>query len=233
MKYKVFRPHIDDVERLSYGKAATKRGTGSRHTCHRLNAEERKLWELAKHNGYLTIRGTGYRRERKGSPLHNIYRQRCDALEQICVIIEKRTNEDTVVIDFSTLRVMNDTPFVSFIMDNVFQAKYPELKVEDTVADTCRRTLSRRGSLAAPIDVDAIKMKPIWGVEERLISVACTRDVAKAVAMDILEVSGNFDLSGADQTFDEKTIETSAQNIHNEAAGAAGSKDNYIDWNDI
>lgn len=52
---KVFRPHLDDVERLSYGKGAKKqRGTGSKYHCHRLNQEERKLFELAKKNPVAT-----------------------------------------------------------------------------------------------------------------------------------------------------------------------------------
>eukprot|EP00956_Cyclotella_meneghiniana_P010234 scaffold14139_cov74-Cyclotella_meneghiniana.AAC.6 len=42
MKQKVFRPTLDDVERLSLGKGARKRGTGSRHIPHRLNQDERQ-----------------------------------------------------------------------------------------------------------------------------------------------------------------------------------------------
>lgn len=37
------RPSLDDVERLSMGQAAKKRGTGSRRVCHRLNESERKV----------------------------------------------------------------------------------------------------------------------------------------------------------------------------------------------
>lgn len=37
------RPTLDDVERLSRGQAAKKRGTGSRAVCHRLNESERKV----------------------------------------------------------------------------------------------------------------------------------------------------------------------------------------------
>jgi len=124
---KVFRANLDDVENLSYGKGAKRqRGTGSRHTCHRLNRDERRLYDLAKRDGYLTVKGTGYRKERKGSPLCNTFRQRCDALEEICIVIEKRSDYDTVVIDFSTLRVPNDAQYVSLLLENVFRLKYPE-----------------------------------------------------------------------------------------------------------
>ena len=42
------RPSLDDVERISRGQAAKKRGTGSRAVPHRLNNMERKELELAK-----------------------------------------------------------------------------------------------------------------------------------------------------------------------------------------
>ena len=45
---KIFRPHLDDVEKLSRGQAAKVRGTGSRGVCHRLNQEERRQYDAAK-----------------------------------------------------------------------------------------------------------------------------------------------------------------------------------------
>jgi len=44
----VWRPSLDDVQRISTGDAAKHRGTGSRAVPHRLNAEERKAYDLAK-----------------------------------------------------------------------------------------------------------------------------------------------------------------------------------------
>ena len=43
-----WRPHVDDVDRLSHGDAAKVRGTGSRDIPHRLNAEERGAYLIAK-----------------------------------------------------------------------------------------------------------------------------------------------------------------------------------------
>ena len=45
------RPTLDDVERISKGNAAKARGTGSRRIPHRLNAEERKQYDIAKQKG--------------------------------------------------------------------------------------------------------------------------------------------------------------------------------------
>lgn len=230
MKYKVFRPHIDDVERLSYGKGAKKRrGTGSRFVCHRLNKDERKLYDFAKDAGYLTVRGTGYRRERKGSPLCNIFRQRCDALEVISIIIEKRVDQDTVVVDFSTLRVMDDTQFVSSILENVFKAKYPDLY--STVLDDCTSTLTN-----SAINWDAVQTKPIWGVDERSITVQCDRDVAKSLATEILKASSKFNEDiynsmilenhSCDQT--KNVIDNDIDSRYDNSSDTFG-----IDWDDI
>ena len=43
------------------------------------------------------MRGTGYRRERKGNPLPNIFRQWCDAKEVPCIVIEQVTGEEQFV----------------------------------------------------------------------------------------------------------------------------------------
>lgn len=228
---KVFRPYLDDVERLSYGKGAKKqRGTGSRFTCHRLNKDERTLFEFAKQTSYLTVKGTGYRKNRKGSPLCNIFRQRCDALEQLCVIVEKRADLDRVVIDFSTLRVRNDGLFVTLILENVFQAKYPDLydliiKGEDTTDDDSGGSKSDGLSgIQTPINWEAVRTKPIWGVDERLITVSCERDVAKSLAIDIIKESSKF-------TFDDQCLWESVHEDKDE--NNDDQSDCEIDFDDI
>ncbi|EFJ42448.1 hypothetical protein VOLCADRAFT_97465 [Volvox carteri f. nagariensis] len=86
---KPWRPTIDDVDSISRGGPAKVRGTGSRRIPHRLNAEERTLYDLAKKKGFLAVRGTAYRKFRHGNPLPNIYRQWCDARAQACVVVEQ------------------------------------------------------------------------------------------------------------------------------------------------
>ena len=104
------RPLLDDIERLSRGEAAKRRGTGSRQVPHRLNSMERKEWELAKVRRFLMLRGTGYRRERGDSPLANIYRNYCDATSVPCISIIRNLGIDSVdqvVVDFSPLRTLD------------------------------------------------------------------------------------------------------------------------------
>ena len=46
-----------------------------------------QAFDLAKKQGYVVLRGTGYRKARKGSPLLNIYRQFCDAKATTCTSV--------------------------------------------------------------------------------------------------------------------------------------------------
>jgi hypothetical protein len=102
------RPDLADVERLTRGEAAKRRGTGSRDVPHRLNQPERAAWDLAKQRGFVTLSGTGYRRERKGSPLANSWRMYCDALAVPAVELQLGDGSvdklDRLVVDLSTLR---------------------------------------------------------------------------------------------------------------------------------
>lgn len=106
----VCRPTPDDVDRLSRGLAAQRRGTGSRAIPHRLNAEERSAYERGVRDGYLTLwNNVGHRRERKGSPLFNIWRMWNDAHAVPAIVMVKRGQQrlaemDEVWIDLSTLR---------------------------------------------------------------------------------------------------------------------------------
>jgi hypothetical protein len=57
--------------------------------------------------GFVQLRGTGYRRERKGSPLANIHRQLCDALGRACIEVHRGLGTDAtdeVIVDLSPFR---------------------------------------------------------------------------------------------------------------------------------
>eukprot|EP00751_Fragilariopsis_kerguelensis_P020866 CAMPEP_0170898432 /NCGR_PEP_ID=MMETSP0734-20130129/46063_1 /TAXON_ID=186038 /ORGANISM="Fragilariopsis kerguelensis, Strain L26-C5" /LENGTH=219 /DNA_ID=CAMNT_0011291217 /DNA_START=99 /DNA_END=755 /DNA_ORIENTATION=+ len=97
-KMDVWRPDISDVERISYGKPAKKKGTGSRGVPHRLNLDDRN-------RGFLEIIGSGWRSQRKEAPLLNSYRSLCDARGQASIILHKgNTGVDEIVCDLSPLR---------------------------------------------------------------------------------------------------------------------------------
>ena len=59
----------------------------------------------------MSLRGTGWRKERSASPLLNTYRQRCDAEAKSTISFQKGLGNDavdTVSLDVSTLRNTED-----------------------------------------------------------------------------------------------------------------------------
>lgn len=98
----------DDVDRLSRGQPAKKKGYGSRAVPHRLNDAERAELDRASIRGFLVVAGSGHRRTRKASPLANLHRQWCDARGKPQIMVCKATNGaavDEVVVDLSPLRI--------------------------------------------------------------------------------------------------------------------------------
>ncbi|KAL3697765.1 hypothetical protein R1sor_011841 [Riccia sorocarpa] len=95
------RPTLDDVERLSRGRAS-KAKIGSRAVPHRLNADERKAFELAKKRGFVVHQPSTRR-----YPLINSHRNYCDAVGIPCIRIEQGLGgqADEVVIDLTPLRL--------------------------------------------------------------------------------------------------------------------------------
>ena len=100
----VWRPTPDDVDRISWGRPAKRKGTGSRGVPHRLNSEERVLYDLARRKGFLEIAGSGWRKQRSDAPLANTYRSWCDAAALACLVLHKGNPFDELVLDLSPLR---------------------------------------------------------------------------------------------------------------------------------
>merc|ERR1719159_187806 len=101
----VWRPTLDDVERISGGRPAKRKGTGSRGVPHRLNAAERADFDRAIRRGVLEVAGSGYRAERAGAPLLNTFRNWCDARAVPMLVRHKGSaGADEVVLDLSPLR---------------------------------------------------------------------------------------------------------------------------------
>jgi hypothetical protein len=105
----VWRPTIDDVDRISWGRPAKQKGTGSRGVPHRLNDEERSLYDFARRKGFVEIGGSGWRRQRSDAPLVNTYRSWCDARGHPAIYLHKASDGvDEVVADLSPLRTPTD-----------------------------------------------------------------------------------------------------------------------------
>jgi hypothetical protein len=106
------RPHLraanvtGPARRISWGKPAKKKMTGSRGVPHRLNDEERMLYDMAHRKGFLEVGGSGWRKQRRGAPMLNTYRSSADARAAPLVVLHKSKSgeEDEVVLDLSPLR---------------------------------------------------------------------------------------------------------------------------------
>ncbi|KAJ1462736.1 hypothetical protein M885DRAFT_505785 [Pelagophyceae sp. CCMP2097] len=107
---KVLRPSKDDVTRISFGKPSKSKGVGSRGVPHRLNEEERLLFDAAKKRGYVTLGGSAWRSQRRDAPLVNTWRSWCDAVSAPSILVHKSNagEGDTVVLDLSPLRAPED-----------------------------------------------------------------------------------------------------------------------------
>lgn len=131
-KQSVQRVSRDDVERLSRGQPANKKGYGSRNVPHHLNQEERAQFERAMRKGYLELSGGGNRRSRKGSPLTNIHRQWSDAREKPQIILYKAFQgdfRDELVTDLSPLRLNGAYSDVEFVKRQVAELKVEALDI--------------------------------------------------------------------------------------------------------
>eukprot|EP00281_Chroomonas_sp_CCMP1168_P028423 CAMPEP_0206248578 /NCGR_PEP_ID=MMETSP0047_2-20121206/20445_1 /ASSEMBLY_ACC=CAM_ASM_000192 /TAXON_ID=195065 /ORGANISM="Chroomonas mesostigmatica_cf, Strain CCMP1168" /LENGTH=228 /DNA_ID=CAMNT_0053674233 /DNA_START=1 /DNA_END=684 /DNA_ORIENTATION=+ len=109
-----WRPTADDVDRISWGKPAKKKMTGSRGVPHRLNEEERFLYDMAKRKGFLEVAGSGWRKQRRGAPLVNTFRSWCDSHGVPVVTLHKgEGGDDEVVVDLSPLRTPSLFPDIA------------------------------------------------------------------------------------------------------------------------
>ena len=199
------RPTLDDVERISRGDAAKRRGTGSRAVPHRLNLAERKEWDLAKKRKYLLLRGTGWRKERGDSPLHNIYRQYCDATNIICITVARgigNSPDDEVTIDFSPLR-SND---LQIIIDdlNILAKNVPSFL--STINTSENSQLFWGESF-----VEMLAVEPIWRIPAMSIKIlfsdrAGSRSFAEAVAIKYAGSSGDSNANVSDNLDDDDDL---------------------------
>lgn len=179
-----FRPTLEDVERLSRGDAAKRRGTGSRAVCHRLNSSERDEWNLAKARGFVILRGTGYRKERKGSPLCNIFRQFSDARAAPYISIQQGLGidgRDEVFIDFSTLRQKGE-PVLELMDEVTRQCLSMGASIGEESHDDAKKALSF-------VSEDQFLKEPIWAIPPVRISfLIASRKEAKLMCVELLRI---------------------------------------------
>lgn len=103
-----------DVEKISWGKPAKKKGTGSRGVPHRLNQDEREAFDRARRKGFLEVSGSAWRSQRRDAPLINTHRSLSDARARPAVVLHKqRSGTDELVVDLSPLRLQDEFAVVA------------------------------------------------------------------------------------------------------------------------
>ena len=153
-----WRPDVRDVERISWGQPAKKKGTGSRGIPHRLNDDERQSFDRARRDGYLQVIGSAYRSQRRDAPLLNTYRSLMDARGRPMIVLHKLPppsgmndadqHFDRIDVDLSPLRLPDDFSRIEIELRerilvefgvNVTQANEvessSELDINDTIDD--------------------------------------------------------------------------------------------------
>jgi hypothetical protein len=208
------RPTLDDVQRLSEGRAARTRGYGSRQIPHRLNADERLEYNRAKERGVLTLKGSGYRAERKGAPLANLWRQFNDANGHPAIVIEQQGPLDTVLVDLSTLRLLNSTsaeaaicqiaaevgvdalppgshgsPFTVIVpgdsLDEDEENDGEEAKISSSSSDGEGGSGQEEEKRELTRAEEHILTAPIWQQKPKLLFFRCERSVAKMLGKNL------------------------------------------------
>lgn len=177
---KCWRPTIQDVERISWGKPAKKKGTGSRGVPHRLNESERFLFDQARRKGFLEVSGSGWRSERRDAPLVNSYRSLCDARGQVCIVLHKgNTGVDELVIDLSPLRL--PLTFDTLVQDIVQFADIPPSHRESEE----RIEEEPNEDEVIEDDEDAWNDRPIYQLPSHCISWEIERSDGKTLAKSL------------------------------------------------
>ena len=183
-RQKCWRPTIEDVERISYGKPAKKKGTGSRGVPHRLNEEERLLFDKARQRGFLEIIGSGWRSQRSDAPLVNSYRSLCDARGQVCITLHKgNTGLDELVVDFSPLRLPEsfqqlEKDMIDFVgLPSLYKAsdEQEDVDVNESEVDNADAVEAKLG------DEDPWDSRPIYQLPTYIISWEIQRTEGKAL----------------------------------------------------
>ena len=188
-----WRPTVDDVDRISWGRPAKQKGTGSRGVPHRLNADERELYDRARRKGFVEIDGSGWRRQRSDAPLVNTFRSWSDALGQPAIYVHKaREGIDEVVVDLSPLR----TPLGGFdaaaeacllgAPDGVVEFDAPQEETAEAPA------AEERGDARLQLTelADAYRDEPIYRVPMYAVVWSRPRAEAKALAKQLAQSLG-------------------------------------------
>lgn len=172
---------MEDVERISWGKPAKKKGTGSRGVPHRLNEEERLLFDQARRKGFLEVGGSAWRAQRRDAPLLNTYRSLCDAKKQANIVLHKgKTGIDDLVLDLSPLRTPAE--FANIAAECAARVCVP---IPPLVTSEERRVDDSNEENAQEEEEDPWESRPIYQLSPFFVSWELPRSEAKQLGKEL------------------------------------------------
>lgn len=185
-----WRPDVRDVEKISWGMTAKKKGTGSRGTPHRLNAEERRAFDQARRQGFLQVKGSSWRAQRRDAPLLNSYRSLMDAQGRPVVVLHKRNptsgsadGEDILVVDLSPLRYPDEFDRVAHevktLVKNELQIE-AQHDVEESIVEQENED-ELINELQSELDITMYETRPIYQIPSFSIQFEVSRSQGKQI----------------------------------------------------
>ena len=184
----VWRPTINDVERISWGKPARRKGTGSRDVPHRLNEEERATFDRARQKGFLEVAGSAWRAQRREAPLLNTHRSLCDARGQASIVLHKGNTgiDDNLVVDLSPLRNPQEFERIATVCLNVQSGG--EVIFQDAIGlDSLENNQEDDHEISVDTD-NPWETRPIYQLPPFCIAWELPRSDAKALAKKMAEL---------------------------------------------
>ena len=163
-----WRPDVRDVERISFGQPAKKKGTGSRGIPHRLNEDERRSFDQARRQGFLQVTGSAWRSQRRDAPLLNTYRSLSDARGKPAIVLHKLSptssgeHEDKLVVDLSPLRFPDEFDAVGKKVKAMIQAEYNLESCVDDVEEAGDAEVDEGLDIVEASDEDQYETRPIY-----------------------------------------------------------------------
>lgn len=184
-----WRPTVNDVERISWGKPAKKKGTGSRGVPHRLNEDERFLFDQARRKGFLEIAGSGWRSQRREAPLLNSYRSLCDARGQASIVLHKSTSGiDELVVDISPLRTPEKFSHIAEVCQQMFEGAEVVYQGSYTADGNDDEGYDEDSSLASGDMLTSWETRPIYQLPPHCIVWELERSEAKSLCKEMADL---------------------------------------------
>lgn len=160
---------------------------------HRLNEEERVLFDQARRKGFLEINASGWRKQRREAPLLNTYRSLCDARGQASVVLHKgSTGVDELVVDISPLRV----PARFAEIAEVCQQKYEgaEIVYQGSISPDLSMTIDAETEeyespeeMSDEAILESFETRPIYQLPPYCIAWELERSQAKSLGQQLAE----------------------------------------------